>query len=106
MWALCAIGLWGANVPVFAAQSPGTPAPPVVAAFTQRTVPIYEESVARTQALHTVELRARVKGFLDQVLFQEGTLVQPGQLLFVIEQPPTKRRCNPPKHSWPPGRRT
>jgi multidrug resistance efflux pump len=74
---------------MFAAQSPGTPAPTVVIAeITQRTAPIYDEFVARTQAMHTVELRARVEGFLEQVLFQEGSLVQAGQLLFVIERRP------------------
>ncbi|MGH7795256.1 MAG: hypothetical protein ACREQ2_10200 [Candidatus Binatia bacterium] len=68
MWALCAIGLWGADAPLGAAQSPGTPPPTVVVAeITPRTVPIYDEFVARTQALHTVELRARVEGFLERV---------------------------------------
>ncbi len=87
--ALFAVGLWGADAPIFAAQSPDTPAPPVVVVeVTPRTVPIYEEFVARTQAIHTVELRARVEGFLEQVRFREGGLVHAGQLLFVIEQPP------------------
>jgi membrane fusion protein (multidrug efflux system) len=91
IWALFAVGLWGADALMFAAQSPGTPAPTVVVAeVTPRTVPIYEEFVARTQAIHTVELRARVEGFLEQVLFQEGALVKAGQILFVIEQPPYK----------------
>jgi membrane fusion protein (multidrug efflux system) len=53
-------------------------------------VPIYDEFVARTQAIQTVELRARVEGFLEQVRFQQGALVKEGQLLFVIEQPPYK----------------
>ena len=66
---------------MFAAQSPGTPAPTVVAAeVTLRGVPIYDEFVARTDAMHTVELRARVEGFLDQVLFQEGAAVTQAEL--------------------------
>ena len=79
LWALFALGLWGcgANAPMFAAQSPGTPAPTVlVAEGTPRTVPIYDEFVARTEATHTVELRARVEGFLAPVRFQEGALVR------------------------------
>jgi multidrug efflux pump subunit AcrA (membrane-fusion protein) len=89
LWALFAVGLWGADAPMFAGQSPDAPAPPVVVAeVTLRTVPIYEEFVARTQAMHTVELRARMEGFLEQVRFQEDALVHAGQLLFVIEQPP------------------
>jgi membrane fusion protein (multidrug efflux system) len=38
--------------------------------------------------MDTVELRARVEGFLEQVRFQEGTLVREGQLLFVTERRP------------------
>jgi multidrug efflux pump subunit AcrA (membrane-fusion protein) len=86
--ALFAIGLWGADTPLFAAQSPAPPAPTVVAEVTQRTVPLYDEFVARTQAVHTVELRARVEGFPEQVLFREGSMVKEGQLLFVIERRP------------------
>jgi multidrug efflux pump subunit AcrA (membrane-fusion protein) len=91
LWALLAVGLGAADELMFAAQSPGTPAPTVVVAeVMRRTVPIYDEFVARTQAIQTVELRARVDGFLEQVLFREGALVKEGQVLFVIEQPPYK----------------
>jgi RND family efflux transporter MFP subunit len=34
----------------------------------------------------TVQLRARVAGYLDKVLFQDGQFVKAGQLLFVIQQ--------------------
>jgi len=62
----------------------------VVAPITSRTVPIYGEYVARTEARQTVEIRSRVEGFLDKVLFQEGSQVKAGQLLFVIDQRPYK----------------
>ena len=71
------------------AQIPAPQAPTVVVAeVTQKTVPLYSEFVARTEAIQTVELRARVEGFLEQVLFQEGAVVKAGQVLFVIERPP------------------
>ena len=71
------------------AQMPAPQAPTVVIAkVIQKTVPLYSEFVARTEAIQTVELRARVEGFLEQVLFQEGAAVKAGQVLFVIERPP------------------
>jgi RND family efflux transporter MFP subunit len=67
------------------------PAPAVlVAPVLQKTVPIYEEYVARTEARQTVEIRARVEGFLEKILFKEGSQVKAGQLLFVIDQRPYK----------------
>jgi membrane fusion protein (multidrug efflux system) len=43
---------------------------------------------ARVEAMDKVELRARVDGFLEQRLFQEGSNVKKGDLLFVIEKAP------------------
>ncbi len=71
--------------------SRGLPPPAVVVApVTPSTVPIYGEYVARTEARQTVEIRARVAGFLEKVLFREGSQVKVGQLLFVIDQRPYK----------------
>ena len=44
----------------------------------------------RVQAQDKVELRARVEGFLEKRLFDEGQDVKEGDLLFVIEQAPYK----------------
>ena len=60
----------------------------VVAAVTQKTVPIYSEYVGQTKADNTVELRARVEGILQKVYFREGTPVRKGQLLFTIDKRP------------------
>ena len=43
------------------------------------------EFVGRIKALDTVQLRARVEGFLDKVAFTEGDEVKPGQLLYQIQ---------------------
>jgi RND family efflux transporter MFP subunit len=60
----------------------------LVAPVVAETVPIYGEYVARTEARQTVEIRARVEGFLEKVLFKEGSQVTAGQLLLVIDQRP------------------
>ncbi len=45
----------------------------------------FEEYIGRTEASETVEVRARVSGFIKTVNFQEGTYVQENDLLFTIE---------------------
>ena len=40
----------------------------------------------RVEAIHKVDLRARIDGFLEKRLFDEGTDVKEGALLFVIEK--------------------
>ncbi|MEZ5785472.1 MAG: efflux RND transporter periplasmic adaptor subunit [Xanthobacteraceae bacterium] len=42
--------------------------------------------VGRIEAIERVEIRARVKGFLEAVLFKEGDLVKEGQPLYHIEK--------------------
>jgi membrane fusion protein (multidrug efflux system) len=70
--------------------APPPPAPPavVVSPVPAATVPLYREYVARTEARETVEVRSRVDGYLEKVLFAEGSRVKAGQLLFVIDQRP------------------
>ncbi len=71
-----------------AKQDAPPPPPPqvVVAEVAQRTVPIIRDFTARTDAIPTVEVRARVAGVLEQVLFKEGTEVKQGQTLFVLQR--------------------
>ncbi|SRR2546427_5108468 len=71
-----------------AAKQPPAPPPPtvIVAEVPQRTVQVSTEFVARTEAVPTVEIRARVSGVLEQVRFKEGSEVRQGQVLFVIQQ--------------------
>jgi RND family efflux transporter MFP subunit len=63
------------------------PPPPVtVAAPEIRTVTDFIELTGTTQAVATVQLVARVQGFLEQVHFQDGQHVKQGDLLFTIQQ--------------------
>ena len=66
-----------------------TPPPPPKVTVSQplkRPVTDYLEFTGNTQAINTVQLRARVVGYLDKVLFQDGDRVKKGQLLFLIQQ--------------------
>ena len=68
------------------AQAPAPPAPAVgVQAAAMKGVSRSAEFVGRIKAINTVQLRARVEGFLEQVPFTEGDEVKPGQLLYQIE---------------------
>jgi membrane fusion protein (multidrug efflux system) len=71
-----------------AKQAAVAPPPPavVVAEVVQKTVPIYSEFVAQTDAKETVEIRARVQAFLEAQHFTEGTIVKKGQLLFTLDK--------------------
>ena len=43
------------------------------------------EFVGRVEAMERVEIRARVTGFLQEVLFKEGDVVKEGDVLYRIE---------------------
>ncbi len=62
------------------------PAPTVsVSHPIQRPVVDYLEFTGTTEAFQSIEIRARVKGFLQSIHFSEGTHVAEGDLLYVIE---------------------
>ena len=66
------------------------PPPPAVtvAPPAKRTVTDYDEYVGRFLAVNSVEVRARVSGYLDAVHFKDGQLVKDGDLLFTIDKRP------------------
>ena len=64
-------------------------APPpavIVAEVQQRTVPIVRDFTARTEGIPTVDVRARVPGVLEKVLYREGMEVKQGQTLFELQR--------------------
>jgi RND family efflux transporter MFP subunit len=61
------------------------PAEVTVAHPIRKPVTRYLEYTGTTEAYEAVELRARVDGFLDQILFKPGAVVKKGDLLFVID---------------------
>ena len=50
-----------------------------------RDVMDWDEFTGRIEAMESVDIRARVSGYLDQVLFKDGGKVNKGDLLFVID---------------------
>lgn len=49
-------------------------------------VPVYIQVVGQATGIPTVEIRARVAGYLKNWTFDEGSIVKKGQVLFQIEQ--------------------
>ena len=69
------------------------PAPPAAVPVTTlrvapRQVPILIEAVGRTEGSKEVEVRARVSGFIDRVLYAEGSPVRAGAPLFQLDRAP------------------
>jgi RND family efflux transporter MFP subunit len=71
-------------------QQGGGPPPPAVtvAKPVKRTVSDFDEYVGRFTAVNSVEVRARVSGYLDGVHFKDGQIVKQGDLLFTIDKRP------------------
>jgi multidrug efflux system membrane fusion protein len=67
-------------------QQPQMPPPDVnVAPIVQKQVTRWDAYSGRVEAIESAEIRPRVTGHLEAVHFQEGGLVQKGQLLFTID---------------------
>ncbi|MFJ6023121.1 efflux RND transporter periplasmic adaptor subunit [Brevundimonas sp. NPDC092305] len=86
--ALIAAALYGCS-PKSEAQTP--PAPQVtVATPLVRQVQDWDEFTGRFEAVSTVDVRARVGGYVSGVHFRDGDYVQRGQLLFTLDPRPAQ----------------
>lgn len=77
-------GCGGGDAPPGAAAGP----PPTgvnVAQVVSRRVTEWDQFNGRIEAMHRVELRPRVAGYLEQVHFDEGSVVTKGDVLFTID---------------------
>jgi membrane fusion protein, multidrug efflux system len=85
--AICAVLLaWGLPVSVIAQQAPSAVVPVGTVPAEKKPITRTADFVGRVQAINSVEVRARVTGFLDAVLFTEGDFVKEGQPLYRIEK--------------------
>ncbi|MCG8685867.1 MAG: efflux RND transporter periplasmic adaptor subunit [Desulfobacterales bacterium] len=66
------------------------PPPPEVSVYKLRAedVPIYKIFVGQTYGAKDIAIRARVEGFLKGIHFREGSPVNAGDLLYIIESQP------------------
>src|SRR3954447_1753294 len=80
---LC-LGLAGC-VRVPSAAPEAAPTPVTVSRPVERDVTDYADFTGRTAAVDSVEVRARVWGYLDKVNFKEGALVRKDDVLFEID---------------------
>ncbi|RHJ90550.1 efflux RND transporter periplasmic adaptor subunit [Parabacteroides bouchesdurhonensis] len=64
---------------------------------TKEDVQIFGEYVGRIRAASFVEVHARVEGYLEKMLFEEGKRVKQGEPLFIINSAPYKARVEKAK---------
>jgi RND family efflux transporter MFP subunit len=89
-------------VPALAASACGSgnqyvePPPPTVtvAPPDSRQVTDFLDFTGHTVAIDTIEIRARIKGYLRERHFEEGTYVDEGELLYIIEPDEYQARVN------------
>src|SRR5882757_4955683 len=84
-----ALGLAGCDDKQAVGSAPSPP-PVTVAYPLQKTITEWDEYTGRFTAVETVEVRARVSGFIDSIHFKDGDVVKQGDLLFVIDPRPYK----------------
>jgi RND family efflux transporter MFP subunit len=79
--------LLATGVPAFAQ---GGPPPPkvVVSKPIAKRIPRWDEFTGRFEPMEQVEIRPRVSGFIDQIHFKDGQMVQKDDVLFTIDPRP------------------
>src|SRR5215470_158714 len=70
------------------AVSPPSPPEVIVAQVLNQNIIDWDEYNGRFQAIDTVELRPRVSGYIDRILFREGQAVRKGETLAIIDPRP------------------
>ncbi len=87
----CAV-LVSCCVALAACSEPETPAPPPQKVGVQkvetRTVARNISRVAQTQSSREVQVVARVSGFLDKIVYTEGSLIKQGEVMFEMDRRP------------------
>jgi RND family efflux transporter MFP subunit len=72
------------------AQTAPAPPPPAVVVASPLVMRLteWDEYTGRFESTDTVDVRARVDGYLDSIHFRDGAIVRAGDLLFVIDPRP------------------
>jgi len=69
-------------------KKPASPAAVEVAAVMPKPIRLSDEFNGRVASINSVEVRARVTGYVDKVAYREGDSVKQGDLLFIIDPRP------------------
>lgn len=86
---VCLLLLYGCQQPAASPQSAAMPPPTVTVAQPVRQEVIeWDEFTGHVEAMESVDIRARVSGYLQQINFKAGAKVKRGDLLFVIDPRP------------------
>src|SRR5258708_33633612 len=73
------------------ADAPGKSPPAVTVSYPlQREVTDYQDYTGRTAAVDSVQVQARVTGYLEKIYFKEGAEVEEGTVLYEIDPRPYK----------------
>jgi len=88
--ALLAAAILAACSSQAASPEAGAPPPPEVSVAVVQPQPVarWDDYTGRVAAVESVELRARVSGYVERVAYREGDEVKKGDLLFVIDPRP------------------
>jgi membrane fusion protein, multidrug efflux system len=73
------------------AETTAPPPPPPAVSVAQplvKEITEWDEYTGRLEAIQSVDVRARVSGYLESVHFRDGAMVKRGDLLFVIDPSP------------------
>lgn len=73
-------------------QLGGSPPKVEIARPLLTTVPLFFEVIGQTEATANVDVRARVEGFVQRVVFEPGSFVDHGDLLYELDPEPIEQR--------------
>ena len=81
------LALWGISSPG-SAQSADAPVAIPVGVITAESKPVTkaQDFVGRVESVQRVEVKARITGYLEDVLFKEGDLIKEGAPLYAVEK--------------------
>src|ERR1700733_6329492 len=80
-------------------KKPFSPAAVEVAAVVPKPIRLSDEFNGRVESINSVDVRARVTGYVDKVAYREGDSVKRGDLLFVIDPRPFRDALDSAKAS-------
>jgi multidrug efflux system membrane fusion protein len=90
LFTACTAGLLAGCDSKPAAGPPPAPPPVTVSKPLQKSITEWDEYTGRFEALATVDVRARVSGFINSIHFRDGQIVNKDDILFVIDDRPYK----------------